>query len=295
MSTADQLEEAVKLRNILLFGIYKLPSGVSRRALFMYYHRQFPHLRNPSTFNEKMNWRILYDRRPILEWTCDKLAMKEYASKVPGLRVPQTYWFGSNLSELSDVELPEDWVFKPNHRSGKVFFGHGRPDVANLERRSDDWLTRFEANDLHEWAYRKARPVLLIEEMIGAPGIPPTDYKFFVFDGEVALVQVDTDRYTGHRRRMYLPDWTPLEGHLGHYQLGPIEPSPPANFPEMLAIASELGRPFDFIRVDLYTVADEIFFGEVTPYNASGLTSFAPKSLDAYFGAKWELADRNRT
>jgi hypothetical protein len=235
-----------------------------------------------------MNWRILYDRRPILEWTCDKLAMKEYAAKTSRVRVPETYWSGTDLRELSDVELPEHWVFKPNHRSGKVFFGDRKPKIAYLKQLSTDWLRPFEGEDLHEWAYLKARPLLLTEELIGAPGSPPKDYKFFVFGGEVGLVQVDMDRHTAHRRRMYLPDWTPLDATFGHYGLGPSEP-PPANLSEMLAIASDLGRPFDFIRVDLYTVADEIFFGEMTPYAASGLDRFIPESLDAYLGAKWDL------
>lgn len=279
-------------RNALLLLMYKLPSGPSRRALFMYHHRNLPHLRNPSTFNEKMNWRILYDRRTILEWTCDKLAMKQYAAKTPGLRVPQTYWSGSDLSKLLDVELPDYWVLKPNHRSGKVFFGHGKPDIADLKRCSADWLRSFEGKDLHEWAYLKARPLFLAEELIGAPGIQPSDYKFFVFGGDVALVQVDMDRHTAHCRRMYLPDWTPLDATFGHYRLGPIEPAP-ANLAEMLTIASELGRPFDFIRVDLYTVAGEIFFGEVTPYTASGLDRFVPESLDAHLGSKWQFLGQN--
>lgn len=280
-------------RNILLFMMYKLPSGPSRRALFIYHHRQLPHLWSPSTFNEKMNWRILYDRRPILEWTCDKLTMKEYAAKTSGVRVPQTYWNGSDLRNLSDAELPEHWVLKPNHRSGKVFFGHSKPDIAHLQRLTADWLESFEGKDLHEWAYLKARPLLFAEELIGAPGFQPADYKFFVFGGEIALVQVDMDRHTAHRRRMYLPDWTPLDATFGHYRLGPSEP-PPANLSEMLSIASDLGRPFDFMRVDLYTVGGEIFFGEVTPYAASGLDRFSPEYLDAYLGAKWNLVGRNR-
>lgn len=277
-------------RDVLLFLMRKLPSGPSRRALFIYHHRHLPHLRNPLTFNEKVNWRILYDRRSILEWTCDKLAMKEYAAKTSGLRVPQTYWSGSDLRELLDVELPEHWIFKPNHRSGLVFFGHGKPDVASLKRLSVDWLRPVEGKKLHEWAYLKARPLLLVEELIGAPGQVPKDYKFFVFRGEVALVQVDMDRHIAHTRRMYLPDWTPLNATLAHYPLGPSE-LPPANLSEMLAIASELGRPFDFIRVDLYTVGDEIFFGEVTPYCGSGLDRFVPESLDAYLGGKWDQWD----
>jgi hypothetical protein len=278
----------VRLRHGLLFLMYKMPSGISRRALFMCHHRRLPHLRHPSTFNEKMNWRILYDRRPILEWTCDKLAMKEYAVKNSSVRAPRTYWSGTDLRELSDVKLPGSWVLKPNNRSGKVFFGRGEPDIAYLRRLTANWLRPSEGKDLHEWAYLNARPLLLVEEQLGEPGIAPLDYKFYTFDGEVAIVQVDMDRHTEPSRRLYRPDWTPLDATWGHCRLGPPQ-QPPANLAEMLAIAGDLGRSFDFLRVDLYNVSGVIYFGEITPYAGSGLNPLIPKSLDAHLGAKWSL------
>ena len=130
--------------------------------------------------------------------------------------------------------------------------------------------------------------MLLVEELLGAPGSPPPDYKFFVFAGEVGLVQHDVDRHTGHRRRMYFPDWTPLEVSCYPYPLAPIERAP-ANLDEMLAIAKEFGKPFDFIRIDLYTIDDVVVFGEVTPYADSGLIRFVPGSFDAELGARWQL------
>lgn len=278
----------LKPRNVLLFLMYKLPSGLSCRALFMYHHHAFPHLRNPETFSEKMNWRILYDRRKMLEWTCDKLAMKEYAAEADRVRVPRTFWAGTDIRELANIDLPECWVLKPNHRSGKVFFGHGRPDISHLTELSAKWLHSFEGENLHEWAYLKARPMLLVEELLGIPGAVPADYKFFVFGGTVALIQVDMDRHTSHSRRLYLPDWTPTDATFGHYRLGSTQPAP-VNLQKMLEIVSHLASPFDFIRIDLYAVDGGIYFGELTPYPASGLDRFIPYSLDAQLGAKWEI------
>ena len=88
----NSVKADMSIENATTLLLYKLPAGSSRRALFMLHNRKFPHFKNPTTFNEKVNWRILYDRRPILEWTCDKLAMKERARNVPGLQVPRTLW-----------------------------------------------------------------------------------------------------------------------------------------------------------------------------------------------------------
>ena len=272
----------------------KLPINLSRRVLFFYRHGRFPRVKNPVTFNEKVNWRILKDRREILSWTCDKLAMKDYVNDFQGttscrMRIPRTFWSGTDVSELEGVELPQHWVLKPNHQSGPVFFGHGRPDIPALQELVRDWFRPAQGVDLHEWAYFKARPLLLAEEFIGAPGTPPSDYKFYVFDGKVAAFEVHSDRFINHSLRWYLPDWTPLEVTYGESKLAPAEPTPPSNFTEMLEIASELGRSFDFIRVDLYNIDGEIFFGELTPYPASGIERFKPVSFDSELGAKWEL------
>jgi hypothetical protein len=271
-----------------------LPSNLSRRMLFFYFHRRFPSLKNPVTFNEKVNWRILKDRREILKFTCDKLAMKDYADNAQGatdysLRVPRTLWSGTDVSELKNAALPERWVLKPNHRSGRVFFGHGQPDILALKKIVKSWLRPAEGVDLHEWAYLNARPLLLAEELLGAPGSPPSDYKFWVFAGKVAVVEVHSDRHNDHHQRWYLPDWTPLEVTSVGYPISPAEPIAPVNFEKMIAIAEKLGRSFDYIRVDLYNVDGEIFFGELTPYPASGFDRFDPASFDSEIGAKWEL------
>jgi TupA-like ATPgrasp len=268
--------------------VYKLPASFSRRVLFLHKNRRLPHFHHPVTFNDKINWRILNDRRQLLEWTCDKLAMKEHFGTMAGLRVPRTLWVGSSVEELAEVELTGNWVLKPNHRSGRIFFGNGQPDVSSLRATTRQWLRPTEAECLHEWAYSKARPVFFVEELLGVPGAPPTDYKFFVFAGEVAAIQVDVDRHSAHRRRIYRADWTPLDVTSGGHPLAPKE-EPPGNLEEMLRIASDIGQSFDFIRVDLYSIDGLIAFGEVTPYAGSGLDRFVPWSFDAELGAKWEL------
>ena len=285
----------MKLEDALWNLACKLPGSLSRKAVFFHRHHTFPSVSNPVTFNEKVNWRILKDRREILAWTCDKLAMKDYASKVEdamdhGLRIPRILWSGTDVRELEKVELPDRWVLKPNHRSGLVFFGHGVPDVPAVRKTVENWLRPAEGADLHEWAYLKARPLLIVEELIGSGDSPPDDYKFYIFSGEVATVDVHADRFANHSERWYLPDWTPLDVTLGeNILLSPVAPTPPANYERMTAIAVALAGSYDFIRVDLYSVGEDVFFGELTPYPSSGLERFRPVSFDSELGAKWNL------
>jgi TupA-like ATPgrasp len=272
--------------------VYRLPVGVERRLLFAFYNRRLPHFSKPMTFSDKVNWRILNDRRPLLEWTCDKLAMKEYAESAGAgpLRVPRTIWCGSDLGDLREVDLPEHWVLKPNHRSGLIHFGHGQADPGELATVTATWLDQFESNKMREWAYATARPMFLVEELLGPPGSPPPDYKIFVFDGKPDLIEM-VNRYDGNEQRLYRTDWSPLEVLYGPQGIAPIAPPPPG-LDRMLHIAHRLGEPFDFIRVDLYDLCDvdgSIVFGELTPYPCGGLERFRPASFDAELGEKWQL------
>jgi TupA-like ATPgrasp len=280
----------MNVRAAILSAIYKLPTGVRRRALFVSSHRRMPHFRKPLTFSDKVNWRILNDRRPLLEWTCDKLAMKDHARHVPELHIPDTLWAGTDLQELASARLPEHWTLKPNHRTGLVYFGHGQPDIEQLSAVTGSWLRRVEAEKLREWAYSKARPMFLAEEVLGTPGSAPPDYKFYVFDGDVAVIEVIYRPTSNHR--LYLPDWSPLTVRWG-YDLAPVQP-PPAGLDRMLAAAAALGSGFDFIRIDLYNIGGKVYFGEFTPYPGSGLCPTIPASFDTELGARWTLPRRRR-
>lgn len=269
--------------------LVRLPPALGRRWLFLRVHHRWPRLSSPRTFSEKVNWRILNDRRPLLAWTCDKLAMKEHASSSGAdVVVPRTLWKGGDVRELAEVDLPTHWVLKPSHRSGLVHFGDARTDLGRLRRRTEHWLADVQHGVLGEWAYGQARPCLFVEELVGSPQAPPPDYKVFVFAGEPLLVQVDLDRFSGHRRSLYDPQWRRVDARLGYPDGGPVPR--PAGLSRLLDVARTLGADFDFVRIDLYLAGETgVVFGEYTPYPGSGLERFDPRSFDAWLGAQWKL------
>lgn len=279
------------VRDALWKSISVLPLRQRRHVWFAWSHRARGDFCNPTSFSEKINWRILNDRSEGLAWTCDKLAMKEHARDLsPTISIPETIWTGTDLEEFSRVNLPEKWVLKANHRSKNVFLGHGTPDVAALQDETSDWLGDWQGNLLGEWAYTQARPVMFAETWIGDNVEAPIDYKFFVFDGVPRYILVDTGRFSHHRRRFYTADWEPLDARSGYGLEGiaPVEPRPEA-LEEMRSHAAALGKGFDFMRVDLYDVDGQVFFGEVTPYPAGGLERFLPVEFDYELGKHWKL------
>jgi hypothetical protein len=99
-----------------------------RRRRFQQVHGYGLHLRRAVTYSDWINHRILVDRSDTLAWTCDKLRMRAYAESL-GVAVPELLWSGVDADDVAGVELPDRWVFKPNHRSGAVHLARaaGRP------------------------------------------------------------------------------------------------------------------------------------------------------------------------
>jgi hypothetical protein len=271
-------------------ALRRLPVSVRRRWFYLRVHGRWLRLHRPVRFSEKVNWRIARDDRAVLAGTCDKLAMKVFARQCCGdlpLRVPLTYWSGTDIGQLAAVELPARWVIKPNHRSGLVLLGGGAPDIPELRAQTRGWLHEVNWSLLGEWAYRDAQRAILVEEWIGAAEATPTDYKVFVFHGEPRIVQVDENRHADLKRRFYTADWTPLPTISGSPP-APAREAPP-ELGSLLAIAARLGRAFDYMRVDLYIAGSEIWFGELTPYPGGGLVPFRPADLDVTMGGWWQL------
>jgi hypothetical protein len=270
--------------------VRRLPLRLKRAVLYRQAHGVWPPDRRPATFTEKVNWRVVHDRRPLIGQLGDKLAMKEHAARVlPALSVPRVLWTGTDVADLAGVDLPQRWVLKPNHGTMRVHIGAGRPDAAELARITAGWLDEPLFRDRGEWVYSQARRLLIAEEFLGS-GQPPVDHKFLVFGGRVELVQVDTGRFGEHRRRLYSPDWTPVDV-VEAVAPGPLTP-PPASLQEMTKVAEALGADFDFVRVDLYDVDGEVWFGELTPYPGGGLDPFDPV-LDRVLGSYWQLPPRS--
>lgn len=268
-----------------------VPVSLLRHVLYLGMIRKPGNFRRPQTFNEKANWRILNDRRDRIVAACDKMRMKEMArAAYPGqkLRIPETYWFGTDLRDAPDLTDLPPWVLKPNHSSGHVLFGpEPQTDLAALLKQTRDWGNRGPLT-LGEWGYSEAQPGLLVEERIPTPdGTPPTDYKFFVFDGRVELIQVNRDRFASQTATFLDTDWNPLPVC---WRIMPVadEPRPP-ELETMLEIASALGSGWDFIRIDLYAVDGVIWFGEYTPYPGSGLLRYRPMTFDVEQGVHWQL------
>ncbi|EMQ99531.1 ATP-grasp fold amidoligase family protein [Paeniglutamicibacter gangotriensis] len=269
--------------------VSRLPLRLRRELLYFRYFRR-PIAKHPVTFLDKIQWRVLHDRRQIIAIGGDKLAMKAHATSASSAKVPETIWQGEGIADILDVDWGCEWVLKPREGSGYLAFGSGPLRSSNVSVESvSQWKQMDQYKVQGEWAYGQSEPGYFLERRIPTPnGDSPNDLRFFVFDGTVRLVQTDTPRFDGVRRRFYTPEWEPLEVTQGLAQLAPPAPRPD-RLEEMLRIATEIGAGYDFIRVDLYDVPDGIYFGEIPPYPTGGMGRYSDDEFDKWLGSFWTL------
>lgn len=259
---------------------------------------RLPNLRRPRLFTERLQLRKLQDRDFRLGMLVDKQEAKRFVSMAAGAEytIP-TFWVGTELAGVDWSQIPFPVIVKPTHASGLGKILHGREDVEQLVKTNPGpaWLKTRHHRFNREWAYSQVTPRLLIEELLLDGGDLPTTYRFYVFRGRIALIDLDFIRdgvaYTSVRDA----DWThvPLLDKMCD-SIDVTDLPRPARLEEMKTVATRLGADFDFVRVDLYAADDWVKFSELTFYPSGGFEVFDPADYDAYLGQCWDEALRPR-
>ncbi len=273
-----------------------LPDHAAVTRQFYRYHQKVPNFETPKTFNEKINWRKLYQRDKRFTAYADKIAVKPLIASLVGERyVIETLWTGADAAAIPFEDLTPPYVVKVNHSCGNHVFVRNAGDIdkESIICTMRAQLLFSHAHMLREWGYSQIVPQILGERMIELPdGTLPEDFKFFVYHGRVHFIQVDHDRQRDHRQNFHDRNWVPLPVR---YVAPPREPRPaPQELGEMIQIAETIGREFDFVRVDLYATPMGVKFGELTFYPNAGMVGFDPPEWDLMFGECWHLPSQKR-
>lgn len=258
------------------------------RAIYLARHGRLPNLVSPKTFTELVQYRKLHDRDPRMPRLADKVAVKDYvAAKIGQDWVIPTLWSGVMLPNIHDWPLP--FVMKSRHGWNQVAFLTSDPiDWPHLGRLTERWIKTAHGGWLDEWIYSDIERGLLVEPYIGRGASLPIDYKFYVFGGRVAFIQVHLERATNHRWMLFDRNWKRVSTQTDD------QPGPPNALQKMIEAAETLAANFDFVRVDLYQPDDQPRFGEMTFYPGSGFDPFHPVGLDTVIGAHWLAAVSTR-
>lgn len=250
-------------------------------------------LKNPKRFTEKLQWLKLYYHNPIIPSLVDKITVKDYISQLIGdSHIIKTYGTWNSFDEIDFNKLPGQFVLKTNHIGG----GDGIilcKDKSSLDKENArEVLSRCLRinmyNSTREWPYKTIKPQIIAEQLLEtSDGMDLQDYKFYCFDGIPKVLLIASNRYSSHNYNYLDMDFNPLP--IVSVCGKPIDVSQlkkPDNFEELKHIAATLSKGFPHVRVDLYSVDNKAFFGELTFFDSSGYDNMSSDVTDLEWG-KW--------
>lgn len=254
-------------------------------------------LKYPRSYNEKIIWKKLHDRNPLLTVTADKYLVRSYITGILGkneagkILIPLLH-VTEKPENIPFEILPENFVIKPNHGSRMHIFVKGNKKELREEiiTKCKEWLKVNYGLYNYEWAYRNIKRKIIIEELLQTKGKSlPRDYKFYCFHGKCRVIRVSENRFGKTELAGYFqPDWKPLPVSNPGYNNMTTPFEKPSNLKYLTDLAEKLSAGFDALRVDLYSFDNKVYFGELTHYDASGMARFEPESFDYKMGSYWK-------
>ncbi|MBN2558612.1 MAG: hypothetical protein JXB33_07670 [Clostridia bacterium] len=266
-----------------------IPDKLYVRLLYFYSYGKFPNLKNPVTFDEKLQWYKLNYRMPGMTGLADKYEVRKYVEeKGLGYILNDIYFIKDDISEDDFANLPPEYVIKATHGCGMNIIKKKSDQIEAAEavRTVRRWLVTNHYCHGREWAYKNVRPRVICEKYLENKYAGELiDYKFYCFGGRPVVVFVCAGRHKpeGVRYNAYDMDWNRIFATKGKPCLECEFPKP-GNFGEMVDAAKKLCGEYPFVRVDLYSVENKVYFGEMTFYPDSGIIPFAPDEFNYYFG-----------
>lgn len=268
--------------------------------LQMLYRRDFKKkldLANPKTFNEKLQWMKLYDRRPKYTTMVDKYAVKKYVADIIGEQyIIPTLGVWNKPEDIEWDKLPSQFVLKCTHDSGGLVICRDKEnlDKAAAIKKLKKSLKRNYFKTGREWPYKNVPRRIIAEKYMEDTNVKDLpDYKFFCFDGVVKALFIGTERGSGDVKFDYYDaDFNHLDLVQEHPMSGKKIPKP-QHFEKMKELASKLSKGFPQIRVDFYNINGAIYFGELTLFHHGGVIPFHPEKWDYEFGSWIKLPEKN--
>jgi len=244
-------------------------------------------LKNPKTFNEKLQWLKLYDRCPEYTTYVDKYSVRQYIADTIGEKylIPLLgVW--ENPDDIDFANLPDQFVLKCTHNSGLgmcICEDKSKLDMNTIKKNLRKGLKQNYYLTSREWPYKNVKRRIIAEKyIVDESGYELKDYKIFCFHGHPKLIQVTFNHHS--TINLYDCDWNYLPLSWS-YQTDPSHLiDKPNRLADMLQLAEKLSGDYSFARIDFYSVIDHIYFGEITFYPTSGLGQFKPEEWDRTLG-----------
>lgn len=259
-------------------------------------------IKKPKTFNEKIQWLKLNDRRTVHTLYADKLAVRNILENRFGKEgLIDLIFQTKNWKDIKIENLPDfPFIIKSNHGSGFYHIVEDKNKVDWNKIRTDCrlWLSSNYYLVDREWQYKNTPRCLIVEKLlIPKNGGIPNNYRIHCLDGKVEIISVNY--YIGTTKayiaKKYNRKWESLDFRFGTEEISKeinmdtINVPKPITFDRMMFIAESFGQEFAYVRVDFYEVDGILYYGEITFHDSGGYDRIIPFEWDIKLGEKIKL------
>lgn len=244
-------------------------------------------LDNPQTFNEKLQWLKLNDRKDIYTTMVDKYEAKKYVANIIGEEyIIPTIGVYDKFDDIDFDSLPNQFVMKCTHDSGSYVICSDKKKLDKLEakRKIEKAFKKNYFYSHREWPYKNVKPRIIIEKFLkDDESNNLTDYKYFCFNGKAKIMYIGKDASKNSTTDFFDMEYNHLPIKIRDPQ-AKIMPERPKQFEEMRELAEKLSQEIPHLRVDFYVINDKIYFGEMTFYHMGGFTELKPYDWNKKMG-----------
>lgn len=235
-------------------------------------------LKNPKSFDEKLNYLKLNDRKDEYSKMADKYEVRDYIAGTIGDKylIPLLgVW--ENPEDIDINALPKEFVLKCTHDSASVVICKDK-DNFDFEKAKQKLGASLKENYFYhsrEWPYKNIKPRIIAEKyMVDESGSELKDYKIYCFDGKPHMIQVDFGRFVKHERNLYDTEWNYIDKTIEYPRNPNHQIARPKSLEKMLELAGVLSKGIPSVRIDFYDINGELYFGEITFYQEGGFAQF---------------------
>lgn len=256
-------------------------------------------LNSPSTFNEKIQWLKLYDRKPIYTTLVDKCEVKKYVATLIGEKhIIPTLGVWAKYEDINFQNLPKQFVLKCTHDSGGLIICKDKTymDFETVKKKINASLATNYFWSGREWPYKDISPRIIAEQYmedvsISDGRIVPNEYQFWCFNGKPKFVSAIYQPHGDNIKATYDMEWNRLD-FVTSRPIYDKNISKPEYFEDMLESTIKLCANHVFVRVDYMVFNSKWYFGELTKSPASGFVNWYPNNWDEILGTWLELPSK---
>lgn len=284
------------MKNKIIFHILNLMHFINdeKYLKIKYYLKTGKRLNldNPKTFNEKLQWLKVYDRKDIYTTMVDKYEAKQYVANIIGNEyIIPTLGIYDKFEQIDFDQLPNQFVIKCTHDSGCIVIVRNKNNIdrKKIEKKIKKCLKRNFFWNSREWPYKNVKPRIIIEKyMEDKINKSMQDYKFFCFDGEPKLMYLSEgfENHSTATMSFFDMNFKETDCKRSDYKLFQYKPQKPKNFELMKKFAGLLSKDIPHLRVDFYEINGKLYFGELTFSTCAGFIPFESEKWDVIMG-KW--------